>query len=373
MVTKEQLTEIRNKLDIDEMFSYLELLGADPVRRKEDLIVCCTCCHNGPHCGSHKLYYYGETHTFRCYSGCGDEPLFDVYELTKRVETFNGKELNYITAAKQVLRFFNQDSNIFEEKEGFRLQKETDDYFKDLSRYNNISHKLPKEQIVDIYDIEINFLKNFPQPIIMPWIRDGITKDVMEERDIRYNPINDSIIIPHYDVYGQLIGIRERTLIKENEIYGKYKPMIFQGIQYNHPLGLNLYGINWAKENISRYKKAIVFESEKGTMQYESYFGTENNIAVATCGSNLTKYQVKLLLEAGAEEIIIAFDKQGENDKKEDYVKKFYGFQEKYGNLCTLSFIYDKNDKYLDYKQSPTDVDKDTFLALFKERIQLYG
>lgn len=66
--------------------------------------------------------------------------------------------------------------------------------------------------------------------------------------------------------------------------------------------------------------KAIVFESEKSTLQYQSYFGFENDISVACCGSSVSSYQMQLLIDAGAQEIIIAFDRQfqelGDNEFK---------------------------------------------------------
>ena len=41
---------------------------------------------------------------------------------------------------------------------------------------------------------------------------------------------------------------------------------------------MNLYGLNWAKENIKIFKKAIVVESEKSVLQYMTFMGIENNI-----------------------------------------------------------------------------------------------
>ena len=38
-----------------------------------------------------------------------------------------------------------------------------------------------------------------------------------------------------------------------------------------------------------------VGEGEKFCLMYQSYFGIENDITVAVCGSNLTNYQVQLL------------------------------------------------------------------------------
>ena len=49
---------------------------------------------------------------------------------------------------------------------------------------------------------------------------------------------------------------------------------------------------------------------EKSCLKYQSYFGLENDISVACCGSSVSAYQIQLLIEAGAEEIIIAFDRQ---------------------------------------------------------------
>ena len=59
---------------------------------------------------------------------------------------------------------------------------------------------------------------------------------------------------------------------------------------YNHPLGLNLYNLNNSKNNIKQIHTAIVFESEKSSLLFQSYFGLENDITVACCGSNLSFY-----------------------------------------------------------------------------------
>ena len=55
---------------------------------------------------------------------------------------------------------------------------------------------------------------------------------------------------------------------------------------------MNLYNLNYSKNQIKNIKKAIVFESEKSCLLYKSYFGIENDISVACCGSSLSAYQV---------------------------------------------------------------------------------
>lgn len=142
---------------------------------------------------------------------------------------------------------------------------------------------------------------------------------------------------------------------------------------YNHPLGMNLYNLNNSKNAIKIIKKAIVFEGEKSTLLYKSYFGIDNDISVACCGSSLSAYQVQLLIEHGAEEIIVAFDRQFQEigDKEFQHLKsnllKLYN---KYKNFVKITFIFDKN-MLTGYKDSPIDCGADIFLKLFKERIVL--
>lgn len=196
----------------------------------------------------------------------------------------------------------------------------------------------------------------------------------MRKARIGFYPGNDQITIPHYDTDGRFIGLRGRTLCKEDaERYGKYMPVKINKLRYTHPLGMNLYGFNWAKDNIKTVKKAIVFESEKSVLMYMSYFGVENSIAVACCGSNLSSYQVQLLLDAGATEIIVAFDRQFKSIGDTEYKrlkKNLLSIHNKYKNYATISFIFDKN-QITGYKASPIDEGSDKFLRLFKERIIL--
>jgi hypothetical protein len=168
--------------------------------------------------------------------------------------------------------------------------------------------------------------------------------------------------------------LRGRTLcVEEAERYGKYRPITINKQLYNHPLGMALYGLNWAKDNIKLFGKAIVFESEKSVLRYITEFGIENNIAVACCGSNLSSYQVQFLLDAGATEIVIAFDRQFQelnDDEHKHLVRNLKKIHERYHNYATISFIFDKK-KITKYKDSPIDESKDKFLQLYKERIFL--
>lgn len=80
-----------------------------------------------------------------------------------------------------------------------------------------------------------------------------------------------------------------------------------------------------------------------------------------------------MLLDAGAEEIVIAFDRQFQEIGDDEFKKlkaNLLKIRDKYKNYALISFIFDKN-MITGYKASPIDEGKEKFLQLFKERIVL--
>ena len=297
-----ELEEIKKQISTEQMFEFLYSLGAEPVQR-DGIIICRTVCHGGD---SHKLYYYENTKLFRCYTQCNDG-YFDLFQLLMKINSGH-KDYNLPTAVNFVKQFFNiQIENQKVSQDGFELQD-----WAILSKYlSSTQPEKEEKRKVEMKFYDGAFLRYLPRPHILPWEKEGIKHEVSRHRGICYNPSSQAIVIPHYDINDQLVGIRERTLIKENEIYGKYRPMFLNRKMYNHPLGFNLYNINNSKNNIKKFKKAIVFEGEKSPLLYASYFGQENDISVACCGNNLSSYQFELLMSLGIEELIIAFEKEG--------------------------------------------------------------
>lgn len=105
---------------------------------------------------------------------------------------------------------------------------------------------------------------------------------------------------------------------------------------------------------------------EKSCLLYQSYFGIDNDISVAVCGSNLTNYQMQLLKSLDVEEIVIAFDKQfKESGDKEfkGWVKKLKEINKKYNPIVNVSFMFDKWD-LLGYKDAPIDCRTWNFYAV---------
>ena len=104
----------------------------------------------------------------------------------------------------------------------------------------------------------------------------------------------------------------------------------------------------------------------------DSFFN-DKSIAVAICGSNFSRVQMRMLLELGVEEFILALDKQYSNPKEEEiWLKKVEKMVEPLLDLgVTVTRIWDDlNGGYLNHKDSPTDLGKDIYLKLVKNRVR---
>lgn len=362
-------SEIREQLTIDNIFDLLQEWGGEPEFTGFG-ILCSTICHNPPGVGSRKLYYYENSDLFKCYTDC--DCSFDIFELTAKVALIqSNREMDLNDAVRYIAYKFNLAGSEVEDEDVGLLD------WQFLNIYDKIYEKneIKTQQVqLKIYDKTI--AKNLCRCgcKLSPWLKEGISQDAINHANIGYCYSTDQITIPHYDREGNMVGLRGRTMCKEEaERWGKYRPLKLNGKLYNHPLGYNLYNFNNSKDNIKMIGKAIVFEAEKSCLLYQSYFGIENDISVACCGSSLSNFQIQELIDDGAKEIIIAFDRQfqaiGDPEFKR-LVKKLEGLDKKYKNEVIISFIFDKK-MITDYKASPIDEGKEKFLKLFKERIIL--
>jgi len=215
----------------------------------------------------------------------------------------------------------------------------------------------------------MNIFLNYP-PI--EWLVEGINEETLKKYNIKYSLKNNAIVIPHYDTSSRLVGVRVRNLNKEIiEEFGKYNPLFIEGDMYNHKLGHNLYGLDKNKEHIKKTKKVLILESEKAVLQMDSYFG-DKSIAVAICGSNLSRVHMKMLLDLGVEEFILGLDKQYSNEEEEViWLKKIEKMVKPLLDVgVTVTRIWDNVEGgLLKHKDSPTDLGKEIYLKLVKSRI----
>lgn len=362
--------EVKDALTNEDLFEILEQLGAEPQENSDGNFICKTICHGGE---SHKLYYYSNTRLFRCYTDCGDS--FDIFELIRRVQN-----IDLDTAIAYVVNFFNLYSKL----------DTVDDSAIDRDEWNTIetykklaSIRINNEKVI-LPEIPEDIIEHYPQPRIIPWEHEHISKEICDYMKIKYDPANGSILIPHYDENDRLVGIRQRTLLQEEEQWGKYRPWSIMEFdekenrwkpkQFNHPLAFNLYGLNKVKNNVQNMGIAIVFESEKSALAAMTFLGTSSSIGVAVCGSSISKYQFRLLKDLGINELCIAFDNDwhvvGDRDWQRTTTRweKLY---RKFSSEVNVSFLYDRSGTLLPYKSSPTDQGKEVFMELWRNRIFL--
>ena len=113
---------------------------------------------------------------------------------------------------------------------------------------------------------------------------------------------------------------------------------------------------------------AFIAEAEKSVMQAESF--SIPNCVVASCGSNLNKYQIDLLIRTCApREIVVCYDREEENGSNK-YFDKLYNMCKKYTPYCKMSFIYDR-EGITPMKASPTDCGEEKFRKLYERRVEV--
>lgn len=366
MNIKEKSAFIKNSLTIEEVKKIVNKLGGDCYFKTNNILICETICHN--HIDeekSHKLYYYSNTKLFKCYTECAD--TFDIFELLIKVQNLNNpnSEITLIKAVKIIESFLNKKFNFTQ----FFLREEADQL---ISKQEKLISKNKENYEYNFCTYDKKILDFLDKVVVKEWIEEGISANTQQKYNIHFYAPDGQIIIPHYDINGALIGIRGRYLEDDLcEMYGKYRPAYIHQQLYNHPLSFSLYGLDKTHLNISKYKKAIIFEGEKSVMLYDSYFGSKENISVACCGSSISKQQIDLLLKLGVNEIIIALDRQYKEVNDEENKKYLINIRKlaaKMIDFCNVSVIYDSEHE-LDYKDSPIDKGKEIFIKLFQKRI----
>lgn len=191
----------------------------------------------------------------------------------------------------------------------------------------------------------------------MMFLNDGISLAAQKFWDIRFSIMDNRIIIPIRNEYGQLCGAKGRLNGVPEDDEPKYIypiPVMSSQLLYGYSENYQyLYG-----------NDIIIVESEKSVMQAWD-FGVRNIVAL---GSNsLSEKQTKLLLQLQPKKIIIAMDEglEFEHTKRNaDIIKNF-------SSIFTPEIWYWDSDQDLDInpKSSPTDMGKEKFEEIMQEQL----
>ena len=347
----------------EDVISLMMELGSDyPIPDHQGHLYFTTVCHGGDNA---KLLFYPDSKMFFCFTACGSLSLYDVVagamnidfgDAFKYLAKYKGVSLGKRRAGLQTAKLVNEDLDFL----GVHLYK-------------------PSKTIVKLPAFSENVLDIFDKVYPLEWYHEGITEDVAEYYDIRYYYDQNKCIIPHRDIFGNLVGIRARSFNSWDVRAGKkYMPISVQGLTYRYPMSHNLYGLYQNQNNIRRAKRVIVFESEKSVLLFSSLYGNENNICVALSSMNMSLYQRDLLLGLEVSEIIFCLDKQytleclETKEGKEyqgyiSYVKKLKKLASMFINYCQVSVVLCWDER-IGYKDAPIDRGRETFEELLNEK-----
>lgn len=220
--------------------------------------------------------------------------------------------------------------------------------------YDSIARQ-NREIKLKVYDDSI--LEQYEKYGNLMFLHDGISLAAQKFWDIRFSAMDNRIIMPIRNEYGQLCGAKGRLNGIPEEDEPKYIytiPVMSSQLLYGYSENYqDLYG-----------NDIIVVESEKSVMQAWD-FGVRNIVAL---GSNsLSEKQTKLLLQLHPKRIIIAMDEglEFEHTKRNaDMIKNF-------STIFTPEIWYWDADQDLDIlpKSSPTDMGKEKFEEIMEEQL----
>lgn len=356
------IKKLKELITVEQIIQLMHSLGADSKQGSNpNEIMFRTICHGGD---SHKLYFYKDTKEFHCYSNCGQ---MDVVNVVENVKNFSVRQaVNFICnlfgfgSDNMVEGFFDEQTYVTTDLEILSRYETGFNKSVDMSR----EFKYINEEILNRY-------YKYYHPA---FYEDGIGLQTLYKFDIRYDILNERIIIPHRDELGGLIAIRCRNLDQEMIDMGfKYMPITVNRKLLSAKTSKYLYGLYYNQENIKNTKKIILLEAEKSVMQLDTILDG-NNIGVALSSSSLSLIQVELIKELGVEEVIVALDKEyeeyGTKEEKAYAMKVRKGIINKLLPYFTVSVMWDK-EGLIGLKQSPTDCGKDIFFKLFNNRIKV--
>lgn len=350
---------LKNMLTLSDIIDIVKRLGGDilPLHKQEGFITT-TLCHGGD---AHKLYYYHEDKTFMCYTNCGSMDIIELINKNKRYNNPHTAMMYIVTQLGIDINSFGFNSNIL------------NDRISDWEFIDKLHTKKKFKSEIPIETIDERVLWTLPKIYYQGWVDEYISTEAMSKYGIRYDVGNQQIVIPHRNFKGELIGIRCRNLDKEKaDRFGKYIPWLdFKWKQYIHALSLNMYGLYENERAIRRKRKIMIVEGEKGVLQADTIYG-EDNFCVALCGRNLSPWQRDKILSLGVSEVIIALDKQYEQEDSLEYSEWAKYTRERIIKLLApytkVSILIDKRG-LLKYKDAPTDHGREVLEQLMEDKV----
>lgn len=350
MITTSDIVQLVSKFGIPET----------SIRYYNNQLIMPTGCHNeiiGT--AKHKLYYYEDSKKFHCYTCCGSMNPFEFVVQAYRTRGIKYSLSNAAIIIERIIQERLRDGFAIVTPPSNMKKEIEEDWHKSLTEYN--------PSIMNCFSRNKKYLK--------VWEKEGISFDAMDKFGIKFDMIRNRMVIPIYDDKGVFVGAKVRNFNQEDIENGrKYMPLIHNNEIYTYDKGKILYGLNFNKKNIKNAKRAIIFESEKSTILYESLY--VGNKAVSIGGSNVSIYQTELLKQYKVETVVLALDndysllpnENGEYDKYFGLYKMLKEANKLDAKGFNVEIVYDWEQSFLENKDAPIDKGREIWNKLYRNR-----
>ena len=178
----------------------------------------------------------------------------------------------------------------------------------------------------------------FPKLHYEKWLQENISHDTLDRFNIRFDIYSNKIIIPHYNISGNLVGIKGKSLYEEDKTANDF--IFIEGKSYNYKQEHNFYGLNFNKQNIIESKEDMIFEDEKDVLLMDE--GIEKNISLSIGATAISDEQFEILRSLGVKKITVAYKKRYKDDQEIDrLIETQKVLLEKYKGIFQFSLIVD--------------------------------
>nr|WP_024835501.1 CHC2 zinc finger domain-containing protein [Clostridium sp. 12(A)] len=277
---------------------------------------------------------------FSCGAGGGIIQYLILYE-----------KLGYDEAIKKASRLADVDLKAMCQSETVKLNKVIRKFHNNNPSESSTREILSSKELLKYKDVEI------PE-----WVEEGISPSVLKIFGIRLDNRGNRIVYPVYDMVGNLINIKGRTLCKEFKFFG-----IQKYINY-YPVGVVDYfqGMNITLQYIKASGEIKIFESIKSVMKLFTW-GIKDSASAEK--HTLTLEQIKILISTQEiKSVVFCYD--SDVSYQERKVKENIDLLKRFVNVYV---IIDKKNLLggVEGKNSPVDLGKEVWESLYQTRVKI--
>jgi DNA primase len=223
-------------------------------------------------------------------------------------------------------------------------------------------NKKQKESTYKILDSDImNRYERNPEKLTA-WVEEGISPEVLEKYQVRYDPLSNRIMYPIRTTYGEFMNIDGRTLDPD------WKEKKIRKYTHFHKTGImdTIYALWENRDAIVKAKEILLFEGAKSVYKCETW-GIMN--AAALLGGHLNPSQRKILMSLSKQGVRVVFALDYEVNKETGKAVSVLDDDEVKA-LCRympIETIVNWNN-LLQLKMAPVDLGKETWDILYERR-----